>query len=111
MLSGNQRRVRVRKLGIVLVCLICVSVSTDYTKTAGNSNNDRVRRVVDEALRALGGAEHLQRLTSITMKGNGEQHASAESQGYAYGQRSTEQYKETLVASVAGETRLRTSHG
>lgn len=97
MLSGNQRRVSVRKLGIVLIFLIWGSVSTDYTDLAGQTKtgDERARRVVEEALRAFGGVDQL---TSITMKGNGEQHASAESQGYAADRRSTEQYSETLVA-------------
>jgi len=37
MLSGNQRRVSVRKLGIVLVCVLCGSVSTDYTDLFGRT--------------------------------------------------------------------------
>lgn len=115
MFNGNQRRVSVRKLGIVLVLVICGSVSTDYTdlfgrtKTNVNYDNERARQVLDQALQTLGGVEQLERLASITMKGTGEQHASAESQGYAYGQRSTEQYQETLV-SVPSRERLAFEH-
>ncbi len=109
MLSGNQRRVSVRKLGIVLVFVICGLVSTDYTDLSGHTktlnpdSDDCGRCVLDEALQALGGENQLQQLASITMKGVGEQHASAESQGYASAQQSTEAYAETLVAFPSRE--------
>jgi glyoxylase-like metal-dependent hydrolase (beta-lactamase superfamily II) len=109
MFSGNQRRVSVRKLGIVLVLVICGSVSTDYTDLSGHTKthnpnaDDCGRCVLDEALQAFGGEEQLQQLASITMKGVGEQHASAESQGYASAQQSTEAYTETLVAFPSHE--------
>ena len=104
MFSGNQRRVSVRKLGIVLILVVCGSVSTDYTdlsghtKTHNRNGEDCGRCVLDEALQTLGGEEQLQRLASITMKGVGGQHASAESQGYDSAKQSTEAYTETLVA-------------
>ena len=82
MLSGNQRRVSVRKLGIVLIGVVCASVFTDYTDLYGRTktNDDRARGVLDEALKTLGGVDQLQQLRSISMKGQGKAHASAESQ-------------------------------
>ena len=105
MLSGNQRRVSVRKLGIVLIGVVCASVFTDYTDLYGRTktNDDRARGVLDEALKTLGGVDQLQQLRSISMKGQGKAHASAESQGYASAQRSTEEYQETLVGFPSQE--------
>jgi hypothetical protein len=60
MLSGNQRRVSVRKLGIVLIFLVWGSVSTDYTDLAGQTKTDDERarylfylhgRIVEEGRR------------------------------------------------------------
>ncbi len=66
-------------------------------------DSERARRVVDQALQAYGGPEHLKAVSSITMKGIGQGHSSAESQGYVDGRRSDEDYKETLVAFPAQE--------
>ena len=63
--------------------------------------NERARQILDRSLNALGGTDRLKALASITMKGTGKQHPSAESQGYEYGKRNAQEYTETLVAFPA----------
>ena len=63
--------------------------------------NERARQILDASLNALGGTERLKSLASITMKGTGKEHPSAQAQGYEYGKRTDQEYNETLVAFPA----------
>ena len=58
MFSGNQRRVSVRKLGIVLVFVVCGSVSTDYTDLTGHTKTPN--RNGDDCGRCVGPNPHTQ---------------------------------------------------
>ena len=70
----------------------------ESASTFQNATNERATQVLDRSLDALGGIDRLKGLASITMKGTGKQHPSAESQGYEYGKRTDHEYQETLVA-------------
>ena len=66
--------------------------------TFQNPTNERAQQVLERSLNALGGIDRLKAATSITMKGTGWEHPSAQAQGYEYGKRTDQTYQETLVA-------------
>ena len=74
------------------------SIRHEASCTFQNLTNERARQVLDESLKALGGIDRLKQVTSITMKGNGKEHPSAQAQGYEYGKQTNQEYQETLVA-------------
>ena len=95
MLSKNNF---LRLLMATVVAFWFGSIRHEASSTFQNTTNERARAVLDESLKALGGIDRLKNVTSITMKGTGEEHPSAQAQGYKYGKQTDQKYQETLVA-------------
>src|ERR1700752_4027037 len=95
MLSKNNF---LRLLVATVVAFCFGSIRHEASSTFQNTTNERARAVLDEALKALGGIDPLKNVTSITMKGTGAEHPSAQAQGYKYGKQTGQPYQETLVA-------------
>ena len=77
------------------------SVRPETSRTFQNPTDERARQVIERSLNALGGTDGLKTTTSITMKGTGWEHPSAQAQGYEYGKRTDQAYQETLVAFLS----------
>lgn len=77
------------------------SLRPEASNTFQKLTDERATQILDRSLSALGGIDRLKAITSITFKGTGKEHPSAQAQGYEYGKRSDQEYQETLVAFPA----------
>jgi glyoxylase-like metal-dependent hydrolase (beta-lactamase superfamily II) len=68
-----------------------------------SSTDDRGGQALDGAIEALGGIDRLKTMTSITMRGTGQEYSSAQSQGYHPERQTSADYEETLVVHPSQE--------
>jgi glyoxylase-like metal-dependent hydrolase (beta-lactamase superfamily II) len=99
-----QKAQKMNRAYLSFLCLFVALLTAGATfggGPVGPEANDRARQILDRSLNALGGSDRLKALASITMKGTGKEHPSAQAQGYEYGKRTDQDYNETLVAFPA----------
>ncbi|HEY7912928.1 MAG TPA: MBL fold metallo-hydrolase [Blastocatellia bacterium] len=80
---------------VAVLCLAFLLITGFAADRA--STDDRAGQPLIRALEALGGLDRLKSITSITMKGRGQEFSSAQSQGYHPEQQAGAEYEETLV--------------
>jgi glyoxylase-like metal-dependent hydrolase (beta-lactamase superfamily II) len=97
------------------LCLIislqprAVSAQAAASSVKPQAEDQRARRVLDNALRSLGGIERLRALTSILLRAKGVERRSAEVQGYQPDGATNAEHEETLVV-FPSQARLSYEH-
>lgn len=92
----------------IKIFIIAVVLFFTFPALANKSADEQeeARRIVNQALEKLGGAENLKSLSSIMVKAKGVEHRSAEVQGYSPNKQTKAEHEEIIVSFLDGKHSL-----
>jgi glyoxylase-like metal-dependent hydrolase (beta-lactamase superfamily II) len=98
------------RLAALCLAFLCITGAAHIESSSRHAwaydlytTDDRPDQTLYGALEALGGFDRLKALSSITMRGIGQEYSSAQSQGYQPEKQTVAEYEETLVVQPSQE--------